>query len=180
MFSTNRPDLAVGQNYLDMKIEDHALHLGKIILNLHSLEFILRVCLDRLPTAPASGLPWGTDIYTKPVGTILPVSDLTSYESLGQLIERYNAEVEKRKIGNPVDLALVEIRDAIAHGRVSTKEEAPMHLIKFSKPRDGKVSITFNLVMDEEWFKSSSKRVRDAIFIVYETVQCLPEPKPPV
>lgn len=163
-----------------MKIEEHAKNLGGLILNLHSLEFLLRACLGRLPGAPAYGLPWGTSIYTLPVGSSAPLNDFTSYETLGQLIERYNREVTARNIGTAIDPSLVDLRDAIAHGRVSTgKEDTPLTLIKFSKPKGGFVNVTVNFVMDEAWFKMSRDRVKNALFAVHTALEKLPRPTPP-
>ena len=115
------------------------------------------------------GIPYGTDIYSLPVGADLPENDLTSYESLGELISRYNNEVLKQNFGRKIDPALVQIRDAIAHGRVSTTDTAkPLRLLKFDRPsRECRVRISFNQELTEVWFKEQKRRTNEAIHIVH-------------
>jgi hypothetical protein len=101
-----------------MPLDQHAIQLGGLVASFQSLEFLLRLFLQKLPSARPLGIPHGTDVYSYPVGTELPESELTSYDSLGQLIDKYNAEMRRR--GHlQIDPTLVEIRDALAHGRVS-------------------------------------------------------------
>ena len=159
-----------------MTADQHCLCLGSLVTNFHSLEFVIRVFLNRLPTAAPIGLPFGTDIRTLPVGTELDVSDITDYRTLGALIGCYNKEASLRSLGEPIDETLVTIRDAIAHGRVSYKDEMPMSLLKFSKPANGKVKIDFNQILDEAWFKQQRRRVHDAIRKVEATYNILVNP----
>jgi hypothetical protein len=157
-----------------MIIEQHANQLGSLVANFHSLEFVLRIFLNRLPNARSIGVPLGTNIYTLAVGTELPENDLTSYETLGELIKRYNLEVTAHKAGDPIDPSLVIVRDALAHGRVSSNEiDEPLRLLKFDKPSKGYVRITFNELMNEPWFKAQKKRVYDAIFIVHNAYKTI-------
>jgi hypothetical protein len=148
-------------------LEGHARNLGGLISDLQGLEFLLRAFLQQLPTARSIGLPHGTDIYSCPVNTKLPVSELTSYDSLRTLITKYNAEANK--LGKPsIDENLADIRDALAHGRVSASEPgANLRLLKFSKPKDGYVSVTFSETMSSEWFTAQKKRVFDAMLLVH-------------
>jgi hypothetical protein len=133
-----------------MTLDDHARGLGGLLGNFHSLEFVLRVFLNRLPGARPMGVPPGTDIYLSPVGTELPENDMTSYDSLGQLFAKFNAEMVKRGKAQ-LDMRLVELRDALAHGRVSAAmPDDTLRLIKFDKPRNGRVRVTFNELMTEK------------------------------
>lgn len=153
-----------------MTLDEHAKHLGGLVANFHSLEFLLRTFLQNLPDARPMGVPHGTNIYSFAVGTELSESELTSYDSLGQLIKKYNKEMKKR--GLPlIDETLVEVRDAIAHGRVSSDIADDMQLLKFSKPANGRVRITFNEKLTEDWFKNQKKRVFEAIQEVYKRVE---------
>lgn len=135
--------------------------------NFHSLEFILRVFLQGLATARPIGIPYGTDIYSFPVGTKLPENELTSYDSLGQLIDRFNSEMKGRGLAE-IDRTLVEVRDAIAHGRVSSPDyvDASLRLLKFDRPANGCVRVLFNEELTERWFATQKKRVVKAIQLV--------------
>ena len=120
-----------------MALAKHVQGLGKLLGNFHSLEFLLRIFLYKLPSAASSGVAYGTDIYSLPVGTELAECALTDYDSLGQLIDKFNSEMERRTLPQ-IDRTLVEVRDAVAHGRVSTSaKDQPLRLLKFSKPCAG-------------------------------------------
>lgn len=148
-----------------MGLDEHARHLGGLIGNLQSLEFLLRIALSKLPGARGRGVLSGQDFYLSPVDSFLPENDLTSYDSLGELISKFNKEMDKQgKL--KIDESLVAIRDALAHGRVSASApDETLRLLKFDKPQDGRVRVVFNEELSEAWFMRHKNRVRDAINI---------------
>jgi hypothetical protein len=147
-------------------LEEHALHVGGLVGNLQSLEIIIRFFLSALPAARPSGVAYGIDLFAFPVGTVLDESDLTSYESFGDLIDRFNEHASANKIP-AIDRSLVKLRDAIAHGRVSAVAPSDqLRLVKFGPPRDGKVRIEFNEMMTSAWLIEQKQRVFRAIEIV--------------
>jgi len=150
----------------DMPLNEHCAELGGLLANFQSLEFILRVFLHKLPSARPLGYPHGTDIYSFPIGSTLPVNELTSYDSLGSLIKKYNAELNLRHPGLQIDPTLVDLRDALAHGRVSAPagDNTLLRLLKFSKPdANGQVRVVFNSEMTRAWFKSQKRRILEAV-----------------
>ncbi|WP_090439176.1 hypothetical protein [Duganella sp. CF458] len=150
-----------------MTNDNHALNLGKLIVNLHSLELTLRLFLHSRPNARPTGLAYGVNIYAQPVGTALSESDITSYASLRKLINDVNVELTRRGIADQVDPDLNELRDALAHGRVSANiDEDTMRLIKFTRPVNGSVEVSFNTLMSDEWFSEQRRRVYEAMQIV--------------
>jgi hypothetical protein len=157
------------------KQNEHCLLLGKLVANFQSLEFILRVFLQLLPNALPSSVPHGMDIYKLPVGTELSVDEITSYDTLGVLINRFNNEMKLRG-QSIIDQQLVALRDAIAHGRVSgaglLNDDSELKLIKFSKPdkQTGKVRIDFNQLMTKDWLNEQVMRVNHAIRSVYDAL----------
>jgi len=76
----------------------------------------------------------------------------------------------KAKELDEIDSNLIEIRDALAHGRASASTDSQMRLIKFSKSQNVKVKVMFNESMTEAWFKLNKKRVFDAIHSVNKTL----------
>ncbi len=149
-----------------MNPDQHAVHLGGLVGNFQSLEFALRAFLQGLPTARPIGIPQGTDIYSFLVGTELPENELTSYDSLGELIKKFNAEMERRDLSK-IDPALVDVRDALAHGRVSARTPNDnLRLLKFDKAKNGKVRVVFNQKLTEEWFLRQKTRIYEAIQFV--------------
>lgn len=154
-----------------MTPDEHVRLLGRLLANLQSLEFLLRVFLGHLPGAKPMGVPYGTDIYAFPVGAELPENDMTSYDSLSQLLSKFNREMNCRGEAT-IDESLVELRDALAHGRVSAAvEDENLRLLKFDKPRDGKVRVTFNEMMTEEWFLNQKNRVLAAITYAHRQLE---------
>ena len=156
-----------------MTLDEHCKLLGKLVGNFQSLEFILRVFLQELPSARPMGIPSGTDIYSFPVGSELPESEMTSYDTLRDLIKKFNIEMDKPG-SSTIDVTLVAVRDALAHGRVSSStpdDTMPMRLFKFSKPdKKGRVCVVFNEQMTKAWFEDQIARVRQAIRAVYKVM----------
>jgi hypothetical protein len=135
-----------------MTLEEHTLNLGKLMVNLHSLEFCLRVFLceakKELVEFPAHGQIQVSETH------------LTNYDFLGRLIDSYNTIVSPNAPDLTVDKGVVTLRDAIAHGRVFGQAESPpLRLLKFDQPSKGAVSVTFDALMDQDWFTESRQRV---------------------
>lgn len=147
----------------------HALHLGGLVGNLQTLEMMIRLALSQQEGSSAKGT-FGDDFRDAPIGTRIPLSDMSNYASLRQLIEEFN---EKLSPAAPIDLNLVNLRDALAHGRVSAgPRDNEYRIVKFSKPSKGDDSVTvdYSDVMSEAWFVDNKGRVRAAIAIVGETL----------
>ncbi len=157
-------------------IKDYATRLGRLLANLHSLEFLLRSFLQDQPSVRPIGLPYGTDLHSFPIGSQLPENELTSYDSLGHLISKFNGEMKARGIDG-IDSSLVELRDALAHGRVSAAAlTSGLRLIKFDRPVKGTVRVTFNSALTQDWFKSETWRVLDAMRIVAAQIPSVTSP----
>jgi hypothetical protein len=106
-----------------------------------------------------------------PLERNLPENELTNYNSLRQLIDKYNGTVGKLGLP-PIDETLAEIRDALAHGRVSAAlADDTLRLLKFSKPANGRVRITFSALLSSDWFTAQKKRVFEAMQSVYQNAR---------
>ena len=150
-----------------MTLDEHCNLLGRLVGHFQSLEYILRGFLQELPSARPIGIPYGTDIYSLSVGAELPESEITSYDSLDDLIKKFNIEMKKQGLSTIDKKVLVDVRDALAHGRVSSSTpDDNMRLLKFDSPKNGCVHIVFNQQMDEAWFKAQITRVKQAILAI--------------
>jgi len=89
-----------------------------------------------------------------------PENALTSYATLGQLIDAFN-----QTAGTHVDPSLVELRDTLAHGRVIAKDFASHSfvLMKFTRPKAGATSVQTRYDLTPEWFAQQITRVGDAL-----------------
>jgi len=69
--------------------------------------------------------------------------------------------------GLKIDESLVEIRDAIAHGRVFlSAPDGINQLLRFRKPKNNEVEVEFSVAMTEEWFTTQFLRFYDAVRMV--------------
>ena len=154
------------------ELDEHALNLGKLTGNFHSLEFALRAFLleyDEVAERKAKRFPQSVTLHDLNQGDVVPDNAFTDYDTLGQLIDKYNGNPKVLSAGLTIDRSLVDIRDAIAHGRVSgLKPEPPLKLLKFGKPRNHRVRVTFSVEINKEWFSKQVSRVYEALVKVVE------------
>jgi hypothetical protein len=107
-------------------------YLGRILSELQSIEYLLRWWL-----AIAGGKEV---ILPSHVGQQLAESPITDYRSLRPLIDDYNSRLNSNEGPYRLDAQIVDIRDALAHGRILAISEEPFFtLYRFSKPVDGRV-----------------------------------------
>ena len=140
---------------------DHSASLGEVVHNLQALETWLRLVLLKLEPSQHSNAC--IDFEHIRVGELLAKTELTNYDDLATLIRRFNRKMEA-KGSKPINLALVDLRDAIAHGRVlGTKSGFPLRLVKFSKPSSGQVKLVVNELMSYRWFNLQIRRTNRAI-----------------
>lgn len=139
--------------------------LGSLIQQLLALEFGLRLCLAKNENRGIS--PVTLPIKVQP-GDSVPLSALTDYSTLGILINRYNSWARdngKREVSTK----FVELRDAIAHGRlckiddgITPPADVPWTLLKFGKPAPNgqTVTLTFRQTITSEWVNEQLSAVR--------------------
>lgn len=153
-----------GYDFYDM--DPFFRDMGALQTKFFTLEYELRTFLFR-----NEDLPFMRDFDSIAEGDELDANPFTNRDSLGPLIDKYNAVVKHRDPELVVDRRVVDIRDAIAHGRVYRRSvEGQLRLLKFSKVgKDGKVRAEFVETLDRaalgKWnmfLFMTVKRVRDA------------------
>ena len=143
-----------------MNPNDYIEAVGKIIVNLQSLEFLLRAFLYNNQNQPHNPIQPGGDFYNFQIGDVVPENAFTSYDSLGQLIARYNNHIKQTNSDLQVDGTIVELRDAFAHGRISDPDTDDIFsLVKFSRPQQGQITVTYLARMTREWLTRENLRV---------------------
>lgn len=147
---------------------DHATQLGKVVANLLSLEFLLRAYLyEHVSTPSDCDLAFGAQLESLSVGDEVTENAFTSFDTLRQLIAAYNTHVADHAAHLRVDERIVNLRDAIAHGRVSAPVEAEhLRLIKFSNPRHGALVVLVNEELNPSWFTEQIRWTRDEMLKV--------------
>lgn len=148
-----------------MDNSEHAELLGGLVGNFQSLEIAIRLAMAQRHDSVARNT-YGDDFRNAPVGTVIALSDLTDFASLRDLINGFNSAFSPEK---PLDLSLVTLRDALAHGRVfAGPSEEEFRIVKFTKPAKGatNVAVEYSEVMTKGWFTENKARVRQAVEIV--------------
>jgi hypothetical protein len=132
--------------------EEHLRFVGMISLNLQAMELTLRVFLLK---AHKQFIDW-----PKPGDTWTRENYITNYKSLGQIIDDYHealTEDEKKKFS--INKSVVTVRDALAHGRLTTEAKAfPATLWKFEKMKDAKVPAT-HITLTRDWLTAASNNI---------------------
>ena len=145
-------------------INDYEQLLGSVIANLHSLEFMLRLYLYKKRSSPHASFRRGQNFTGLLEGATLPINALTDYQTLGDLIKGYNTLVKRRHSDLEIEQGIVNLRDALAHGRVFVpKSGLPLQLLKFSKPHNDKVVVTFSATLSSEWLTAQNVYIQKAI-----------------
>jgi hypothetical protein len=148
--------------------------IGSIVSNLLSLEFALRLFLDETQGHSSGANDKHLNLTGLTVGEWVPENYFTNYDTLKQLIRKTNGELNKRGLSERIDESLVELRDAIAHGRVlSLSPEGPPHIVKFSRPIEGKTQVEISVEMTSEWLSQQIKRTYDEILKVVKLGQSI-------
>jgi len=115
-------------------------------LNLHSLEFALRAVLFKETNSVQH-----FDAKNLRVGDTYPINFFTNYMQLRELIENYN---ELPSTNLPISDEPIKLRDALAHGRVSSQlPDMKLEIVKFRPERNGQVRVVFYEKITEEWLK---------------------------
>jgi len=150
-----------------MEQEEHPLNLGKLFVNFQSLEFALRAFLVNNEIASGVSFLQSINLHAMNKDDIVSENAFTNYDGLNQLIKKYNNHPGVISAGLTIDEALVDIRDVIAHGRVAgSKPLPPFKLLKFDKPKNKRVKVTFSALLTKEWFYLEIAKVQEAVFKV--------------
>ncbi len=153
------------------QIPEHMQCMGMLVVNLQSLEFALRGFLYNGETGWTSqDTPNFLENITQ--GEQVEENAFTDYDTLAELIGKYNKKVGPVDSRLEVDSGIARIRDALAHGRIaglSPSLKEPLRLVKYDRPANGLVHVTDFYILTREWFDekirlafANIKKVSDA------------------
>lgn len=145
--------------------------LGRLISNIVQLEFAIRVALHLQEPEEAR---MSTEVlrFAKP-GDIFPENYLTNWDSLGKLITEYNRR-EQARGGRTIDKAIVDLRDALAHGRMSASTLTSEHrLMRFSQPDRSSRAVIVERVetLTLEWLEQQVGWTVQAQELVFQRIE---------
>jgi hypothetical protein len=144
-----------------MEFKDQANELsywiGCWVTNAQSLETVIRAILHDRLSSQETKLPYGSNFNDLKKGDIVSINPITDWLSLGKLIDEYNNKIAKVDGSQLIEKEVVDIRDALAHGRLTQTDAGENHswtLIKFNKPdKQGVVRVEFKQIITVEWLK---------------------------
>ena len=144
---------------MEIDREGHAIQVGALITLLQQLEFVARRAIAK------AAQPQFSAAYLRTIqpGDVVPKDPLNDYRTLWKVLEDFN---EHAHADRQLDVrALVDLRDQLAHGRVTAFEpKFPLTLLKFAKPSDnGQVRLLAKAEMTAAWFSEGLNLVKDAI-----------------
>src|SRR5215475_12622898 len=114
-----------------MNYDDHCVNLGRLWGDLQYLEVTLRIFLTQAnPTK----------------------NYVTSLDTLGPLVVEYNRQLSKAEQSFSVDVGVIDIRNALAHGLVSGGRRTRFPLTLLHKGQQTKMTV--------EWFDNQQTLVR--------------------
>ena len=134
-----------------MKVEEHTQWVGAIVTNVQALETVLRYFLAKLHNEVVE--------VPKVGDQVVKLTYLTRHTSLGKLIRTFNGALAEAEKTFEVDIGVVHIRDAIAHGRLVATKELPFRLWKFGPRKNGHVEIEFSEELSADWLKNTSATI---------------------
>ena len=149
------------------QLELFALRLGKLLLNLLSIEMLVRTILDK--EEAINNLP------KFEAGERVKLSQLTNTDTLTQVLTTYNAAYN-----NKVDIdKIVPLRDAIAHGRLfgygPREVDGSLRLVKFkhdktpknktpkNKTPKNEAEVECSVKMNKEWFDENLQYLQGVV-----------------
>src|SRR5258708_31368257 len=140
-----------------MDLSEHATLMGKLLLSFQCLEAALRAFVYEQRDPPHEPLAPGTDLDTMTFGDVVPENAITRWDSLTHLIKRYNRAISDGQLA--VDPSLVDLRDALAHGRMAASlSDRNFRLIKFTPPYAGRVEVGSRQDVSKDWTEKQIRR----------------------
>jgi hypothetical protein len=132
-------------------------NIGSIIAWLQTTELMLRWWLTKAGKHDI--------VIPSYVGQVMAKSPMTDYRTLGQLIGAYNSQLSAEEGNYLLDVAIVTLRDALAHGRILAElnDKVPT-LYQFSKLENGKVTVLAKKTLTPEMLTSDMDFLRDQFF----------------
>ncbi len=159
---------------IDMdELDKHALAFGKLMGNILSLEFLLRVFLLKTAGNSDDSFPeWGK-FHELKEGDSITLNAFTTDKYFSKVVEKYNKDsrIEKRRLA--INDSLVGLRNALAHGMISRLNPSPpLRLLHFDR-KQGIVFVKMNVLLTIQWFNEQIVQVRLAMENVEKAIKLL-------
>lgn len=151
-----------------------SLGVGRMKINLISLEYLLRDYHAKKKEEP----PFSILSINK--NDLIKADSYSNYDTLRDLIRIYNAD--KKNADKIEGKLIIEIRDALAHGRLlafSMGKPIQLQLFKFGEPnKDNLVKLIFKEELTVEWLRTKNEFLHSQMLkILNASSSLVPEKK---
>ncbi len=149
---------------------NYPTNIGRLVINLHSIEVVIRLFLSINEVGSQNTIRLAQSVRSFEINQEVDENKFTNYDTLKTLINEYNKIISSYSYNDLViDIELVKLRDAMAHGRAFYLEQYPpyttMLLLKFSNPRENIVShkpiVVLKELMTKKWLDKNIKWTRN-------------------
>ena len=135
-------------------VQNYIYHLGLFWQNFNNLELHLRIYLNKKNGNDGFHVK---NCLNMQIGEESDDNAITDYKSFRELCESFNAyQIEEDKIDFK---NFIELRDALAHGRISGDIHGNMSVIKYSKPKNGKVTVEYKSILSTDIMIKMNERI---------------------
>ncbi len=154
-------------------LDKHALAFGKLMGNILSLEFLLRVFLLKAAGNSNGSFPeWGKFDKLKE-GDSITLNAFAKDKYFRKVVEKYNKDSRIQKRGLAINNTLIDLRNALAHGMISgLNPSPPLRLLHFDS-KQGIVFVKLNVLLTIQWFNEQIMQVRLAMENVEKAIELL-------
>jgi hypothetical protein len=135
-------------------VQNYIYHLGLFWQNFNNLELHLRIYLNKKNGNDGFHVK---SCLNMQIGEETDDNAITDYKSFRELCKSFNAyQLEEDKIDFKI---FIELRDALAHGRISGDIHGNMSVIKYSKPKNGKVTVEYKSILSTDIMIKMNERI---------------------
>jgi hypothetical protein len=106
-------------------------------------------------------------------GDTVPENYLTDTRTLRPLIDKYNSYCKVNYNELKIDANLADIRNALVHGRVLSKDSnfLSIQLFNFERDAERQIKVTFIALLTKEWFATQIKKFLSAASNVHKRIK---------
>jgi hypothetical protein len=138
--------------FMHNNVNSYIYKLGHFWQSFNNMELMLRLYLHRKSGGDQKDF---LKYSNAAIGTELPENPITDYRSFWQLCNAFNV---LQDVNNKIDFSeFIELRDALAHGRVSGDNLGNMDVIKYTRSKNGQVKVEYK----KQLTKTDIERITD-------------------
>lgn len=138
----------------ELNVSNYIYSLGHFWQSFNNLEFFLRRYLN---IKDGMSIEHSNSFTSLPIGTTCDECAITDWKTFGELAASFNSH---QKNADKIDFKeFADLRDALAHGRITGDDRSVMSVIKYSKPKNGQVLVEYSREISSEELEKMAKMI---------------------